>query len=508
MQYKEEVTEFKRLSPFSILLRLIETSPHLIIPAYFAMQGDWENIVFVSIILFFGIFSLIGMVLNYYYFTYQFYGNEIIIRSGVISKKQRNIPFKRIQNTNLSQNILHRIFNLYKLEFETAGDSSSEGVLNGISKKHYIEIEGLIDEYKERNKQELSSEDIEESLDEEDISEIGVGKIGKQKGQILFELDFVGLLKFGIMRFRPLLLPIVGYLYSMFQQYNPNLSENIGYWAESNLGFLFKNVNTLELVVAIILFILGAVLFSWLLDIILTVNQFFKFTLTSEGEHLKTTRGLLNKRSATIPLKKLQMMSINTNFIRRKFNYFGLSLETAGFGGKSAKGPEVAVPFTKLDRIIDLARSITDFEYPFDFKSVSRKTIRRAIFRYIVVLIPLLIILSIINNNVLFIFALLPLIYFPALLKYRYRLYSISADKIIIKQGFIFEKTSIIPIEKIQNVIVKETFFQRKLGLATLIIDTAATPRLNESSIIDIDLDSAKELMQEIVNRFNEKNNE
>lgn len=506
MQYKEEVSEFKRLSPFSILLRLIETSPHLIIPAYFAMQGDWENIVFVSIILFFGIFSLIGMILNYYYFTYQFQGNEIIIRSGVISKKQRNIPFKRIQNTNLSQNVLHRIFNLYKLEFETAGDSSSEGVLNGISKKHYIEIEGLIDDYKERYKEEKICEDLENEFNESD-NDSNIG-IGKKKGQILFQLDFIGLLKFGIMRFRPLLLPIVGYLYSMFQQYNPRFSENIGYWAESNFGFMFKNVNTLELVVAIFLFILGAVLFSWLLDIILTINQFFKFTLTSEGEHLKTTRGLLNKRSATIPLKKLQMMSINTNFIRRKFNYFGLSLETAGFGGKNVKGPEVAVPFTKLESIIDLARNITDFNYPFEFQSVSRKTIRRAIFRYIVVLIPLLIILSIINNNVLFIFALLPLIYFPALLKYRYRLYSITADKVIIKQGFIFEKTSIIPIEKIQNVIVKETFFQRKLGLATLIIDTAATPRINESSIIDIDLETAKQLMQEIVDRFNEKNNE
>jgi len=494
---------FKRLSPLSILLRIIEILPQLIIPLYFALTGNWVEISFLLIGSIFGIFIFTSMILRYYYFTYQFKNDEMIIRSGVISKKQRNIPFKRIQNTNVSQNILHRILNLYKLEIETAGDSTGEGILNGISKKHYIEIEELIQKYKSAYKEQAK---ISESDNKDYENEYDNEKNSNKNSNILFYLDFNGLLKFGIMRFRPLLLPIVGYIYSLFQQYNPNLSENIGNWLELNFGYLFNSINSFQLILTIIMLIFGALLFSWLLDIILTINQFYKFTLFNDEDKLITKRGLLSKRSASIPLKKLQLMRIYTNFIRRKFGYYGLALETAGFGGKVSKGPEVAVPFSRLENIVGLAKNIINFQYPFEFESVSPKTIRRAIFRYLIVSIPILITLSLFYNYMFLIFLLLPVLYWPALIKFRYRMFRIEDDKVIIKQGFIFEKISIIPIEKIQNVIIKETFFQRKLGLSSLIIDTAATPRLNETMIIDINSERAKDIMIDIMNKFNSKN--
>ena len=97
---------------------------------------------------------------------------------------------------------------------------------------------------------------------------------------------------------------------------------------------------------------------------------------------------------------------------------------------------------------------------------------------------------------------LIPLIYFGAVLRWQHRGWNIQNDKIIIKQGFYSRRIKIIPIDKIQTINVKRSFFQRRLQLATLHIDTAASSGINDASIIDIDENEALELMNIISKKF------
>jgi putative membrane protein len=59
-------------------------------------------------------------------FRYTIDGDELEIRSGLIFKQQRHIPFARIQNIDAIQNIFHRAVGVVDARLETAGGDEPE----------------------------------------------------------------------------------------------------------------------------------------------------------------------------------------------------------------------------------------------------------------------------------------------------------------------------------------------------------------------------------------------
>ena len=82
------------------------------------------NAIFALIIIFLLISSAIGTWYIYAYierFEYKFTDTSIDIQSGVFTRKLVVIPYSRIQNFNIIQDILDRYYGLYTIEIETAG---------------------------------------------------------------------------------------------------------------------------------------------------------------------------------------------------------------------------------------------------------------------------------------------------------------------------------------------------------------------------------------------------
>jgi putative membrane protein len=95
-----------------------------------------------------------------------------------------------------------------------------------------------------------------------------------------------------------------------------------------------------------------------------------------------------------------------------------------------------------------------------------------------------------------------PILYYYAHLRFVNRGYIISGDKLAVKQGVWFKSLTVIPIRKIQTFRIHQTIFQRRLGLATINVDTAAAGITGDISIIDIDLRDAARLNQDIKSKF------
>jgi putative membrane protein len=49
-----------------------------------------------------------------------------VVRSGVFQRSLRHIPFARIQNVSLHQNLLHRLFRVAEVRLESAGSAKPE----------------------------------------------------------------------------------------------------------------------------------------------------------------------------------------------------------------------------------------------------------------------------------------------------------------------------------------------------------------------------------------------
>ncbi|MFP4369040.1 MAG: PH domain-containing protein [Candidatus Kapaibacterium sp.] len=490
----QEYHHEKRLHPMSLLYRGISNAPAMLIPLYLVLSGgDSEEWVYVLILILSLMITMPAIVLNYIYFSYYITPDELVIKSGVLSKKQRNIPIARIQNIGSEQNFLSRILGLVKVQIETAGGVETEGNLEFVSLKDAEEIEKVIKTYQKEKAEENEETEIIDKDSEE-----------KNKADAIYKLSFKDNVLFGMMRLRPVILIFIAWAFGITQQFDP-------FFDEFSIQELITPGNLDQMIkfdlTNLILYIIGGIIFilfaSWLADILLTINTYYGFSLKKEAGKLFSSQGLLTKRKGTIPLKKLQSLVIKTNPIKKKFGFYSLEIQTAGIG-TGGRRSETAVPFARENVILDIAGRIRDFIYPERYRPVSKKTIRRALIRYLMTILPVFIALYFIFSPLLWALILLPLVYVGAYLRYQYRGYAISGDTVFIKQGFIIQRTSIIPIKKIQTLNVRESFFQRRLGLATLHIDTAATSYTGDASVIDIKKEDAFEMMEELSSLFAE----
>ena len=64
-------------------------------------------------------------VAQYLSFTYTYGHDELIVRSGILFKKERHVPYTRIQNIDANQGVLHRI--LHDRVGHAVSKSSGEG---------------------------------------------------------------------------------------------------------------------------------------------------------------------------------------------------------------------------------------------------------------------------------------------------------------------------------------------------------------------------------------------
>lgn len=493
----EEYIEPRKLHPLTLLYRLFTNIPGLALAFYFVFvekQSDQFGYLIVALL---GLLILVpSIVLNYIFFNFQITPKEIIIRSGIISKRQRSIPLEKIQNVNINQNFIQRILGLVRIGIETAGDLQTEGSLEFVSVHDANEISEIIKNYKfslirDKNKDATEGyNDVVQSIEETDK---------QAKSNVIFELSWRNLIAYGMVRLRPLFLAFGIWIIGMLSQFGiwDNTIDN---FVRDNQSYL-DSLDVFSLILLIISMVVIIIIMSWIFDIIWTVNEFYKFKLANDDGKLVTSYGFLSKVRVTIPLKKLQQITIFTNPLKQKFNFFTLTLQTAGFGQKSGSNQSV-IPLAKFDELLTLSQKIYNFQIPEKFIPISRKAIRRAFVRYAVSILIMFIPLVYWLPNTIWIALGIPFLYYAAYLRWLFRGYAINNEHLIVKQGFWLRKIIIIPLKKMQTLHLKETFFQRRLNLATIYFDNASSAGIADAKIADIDKDDANAIYEEINYHF------
>jgi putative membrane protein len=427
--------------------------------------------------------------------------SEIIIKSGVFSRKQRNIPIERVQNVNVKQDLLQRILGIAKIQIETAGDVSSEGVLEYVKLKDADEINRVIRIYQQKIKQPKEFTNSE-SYSQDYINEIKNSETYNPSldGDVLYEMSRKDLVTYGMIRLRPLFL-----IYGIWAMSYITQFKSLNDFVVTYLGDQIDTLIELPIYYLIpigLVFLLSSVLISWLIDIIWTFTQFYGFRLIKDGNKLFTSYGLLSKHSITIPLKKLQQITISTNPVKKKFNFYTMILLTAGFDVNKQAQPS-AVPLAKLENLLEISSRVYPIEIPDNFQNISYKSIRRIFIKFLIYVLPIIVALSYFADiYYLGLLLLVPGLYYLSYLRWKYRAYRIHNNTIYVKYGIWNQKLCIIPIEKIQTLHIKENYFQRRLSLSSILIDTASSYSLSDAYIPDIDNSIAVQILNEINESF------
>ena len=125
---------WQRVRPISLVFVIVAKLRQWIIPLvvglYSAQQGN-----FILIGVGFVVFALVFAVALVRYFTLQFRlaGGELQVREGLFFRSNRTVPVNRIQNIDLVQNVLHRVFRVAEVRIETASGKEPEAILQVLS---------------------------------------------------------------------------------------------------------------------------------------------------------------------------------------------------------------------------------------------------------------------------------------------------------------------------------------------------------------------------------------
>lgn len=99
--------------------------------------------IYISFLVLFGLI-LLYLVASFRKRKYALREKDISYKSGLLAKKLTTVPFSRIQHVETDEKPVSRIFGLSSLSVYTAGDSSDDLVIKGITKETALQIKEFI----------------------------------------------------------------------------------------------------------------------------------------------------------------------------------------------------------------------------------------------------------------------------------------------------------------------------------------------------------------------------
>ena len=120
---------WRRMSPRFIAVGTIRQLRGLAIPAIFILvtgnvgQGRSE-LIYIGIALVVTALAAIGSLVEWWNYRYALTPRELVVRSGIVQKQERAVPYGRIQAINIHEAPLERLAGIVRLSVETAAGSS------------------------------------------------------------------------------------------------------------------------------------------------------------------------------------------------------------------------------------------------------------------------------------------------------------------------------------------------------------------------------------------------
>ncbi|WP_257297530.1 PH domain-containing protein [Haloarchaeobius sp. FL176] len=469
------------------------------------------------------LFGLLGAgygVATYLRFEYELTPDTFDFAAGVVGRTEREIPLRRIQNVDISQSLWHRLFGVAVVRIETAGGGGTEAQLSVVS---LAEANRLQREIRERRNSSQRATEAEPAAAEADgeapaadaptgaSTTDGAASTG-DSGPLepLFTITPIELVVLSLTRFRPgaIVLVIIGL------PVLPELAGEVLLATADPFGgpetmALFEATADELLVLAVVSLPLLLVS-SYLVSGVLSAAGYYGFQLARSGTDLVYERGLVQRYSGSIPSDKIQTVTLRESLPMRLLGYAALDVETAGYAGQRAEqGSQSAIPVAERSRVVELARDLGEFSDP-DFERPPRRARRRYAVRYGLVVAGLLAVLYAASTVVAgFTLWYLPAVLFlgvppAAHLKWTNRGYYVGEQTVVVRTGFWRRRTQVVPYYRLQTVIRQATVFQRRLALASLVVDTASSSTLVRSTptAFDIDAGTAASLQRTLRDRL------
>ena len=465
----EQVEDWKRLHPASLAVNLVPR-------AWRTLRAAWPLLIALLIgsgglgmraadllfLLLFAGLSMWNTFVHWMTLRYRMNGARLEIKSGLLNRQSRTIDPARIQNMELVENLFHKFAGLVELRIETAGGTSTEGLLSALSVAEARALRTRL---------------------------AGVGSIAQEdetapEAEPILAMSLAEILAYGISR-RTIgtvaILTAVGL-------------EATGSLDPSGMEELASFAGPGMLIAAFLIAFAG----SWVLSAGASFFTHYDFKLMRTGDSIKTISGLTTKRRVEIPLAKVQLVRADEPLMRRMMGYGTIEIETAGLGVqdgevRQAEGMVPMVEQDDLGAIVQTAapRVGTD-PWTTQLKPAHPRALWRAAtagsIQAFIIAVPAFIFLDVMGWVAL---ALIPLSVVNAWFDWNWQGWLVTDNAIISRHGFLNRQTYVLARDKLQSVHLVQGPLMRLHGLGRVVVRVAGS----QVALPDISKEDAARVM-------------
>ena len=395
-----------------------------------------------------------GSVLSWLFFRYQIRDDSILIRSGVIKKKQLDIKFDRIQGVNTQQNPVYRVLGLVTVSFDTAGSAGNEGNLPAVPRK-----------FADALRENIGSRKTGQTEDEQPA----------KAPESLLKLDWRDMIRIALADRRALI--IVAFIGPLMEQVGDQIEPAIENALQSaNLDFFQLDFGTGALIVAALIF--AAVLLLVTVSIATAFLRYHNFELFLDGRTLRSHGGLITRHEHSMDLEKIQTIRLQQGVVESWLGRYKMTARQAISGRKQRSQKMFTIPVVTAE-LADTLRPLLLASEAGRLTQDPRANLFQAISPYYMRsrilfagLVPAFIVTAVLvaEAGIVGLVALiwLPLVALVSWRNWKRAGYLHDDNEIVRRSGLLGYRTVGLLFRKVQRVTISQSRYQRRKNLASL----------------------------------------
>lgn len=306
--------------------------------------------------------GVVSSVITWRTRTWELTDAGIMLRSGLVTSKQLQVPYEHIHTVNMSSNLVERVLGLMTLDLDT-GAASSEGEATRIRGLQADMAEALREELFRRKAAMLADQGLDARAAAADASaeaDDGASPTAPAPSPdacytlTTAQLVFAALTEARVVAQAAAFLILIVQGINLLQESSlVNLSDVAGDIAVLPVALL---VGAVALLLALALVVGFAVSF------VMSLIGFAGYRAERAGGRISVERGLLSRTSHTVALERIQSISIRQGIIRQLIGYAEVRASVVGAIGSSDETSTadgvVLHPFIRLTEVDAFLASI------------------------------------------------------------------------------------------------------------------------------------------------------
>lgn len=509
-----------RLHPASIIFNLGAQAKELLVPGLIVLLGArssddrWQ--VWAMLLLVPYCFIAIGRYISY---RYRYEANELVIRSGLVFRNERHIPYGRIQNLDAIQNLVHRWLGVVTVRLETGGGSEAEATMSVLPTAAFEEMRQRVFEGRARGG--ASAAPIHVAGASGGSSAVPTEASGDVGADMAAMPAAAPVPRVAVLALSPRELMIAGLIENRGMVLIAALFGVI--WEAGLLEGVFdrllgEDASGRGALRGVFRSMFGAGAFPWreaglmavaFLGMLLAIRLFsmvwgltrlYGFTLTRAGDDLRSEYGLFTRVVATVPMRRIQTLTVFEGPWHQLFGWAAVRVTTAGGHGRAetAAQREWLAPIIPRDRVLPFLREVLPEAAveQITWQSVHPRAIVRAL--RVSAIMP-----SVIAAALVMVLGWWDVVVFAFLLTWaaisarqyvRHLGWMLTETAVFFRSGWWWRYHTVARFTRIQAVSMAESPFDRRTGMASVRVDTAGADAAHSVDIPYLDRDVAQQV--------------